>query len=86
MRIQYVEIPQSQPAVNVVQFPIVIVQCACGCGPINLNEHAYIYSRATGEYYADLVCLSFDVGEDINFLDPHERRQFIKRWEVEVHG
>src|SRR5690554_3821039 len=44
---------------EIVQFPI--VRCGChqeSCGHIDTNQHAYIYSRATGEYYSDMVCLT----------------------------
>ena len=44
---------------SVVPFPI--VQCGCkrsDCGRIDTQRDSYIYSKATKEYYSDMVCLT----------------------------
>lgn len=59
---------------EVVPFPI--VQCGChrsNCGKIDINQHEYIYSRATKEYYSDLECLIHAV-EDVHKVDSWSKR------------
>lgn len=34
-----------------------IKQCPCGCGVIDRRNHAYIESKVTGHWYADMGCL-----------------------------
>lgn len=44
---------------EVVPFPI--VQCGCkrsDCGRIDTLRDTHIYSRATNEFYSDMVCLT----------------------------
>jgi len=66
---------------EIIAFPI--VPCACGCGNINLREHAYIYSRATGEYYADEICLIRDMADDYDFDGWEMRVRFLDHWMTE---
>ena len=67
---------------EIIAFPI--VPCACGCGNINLREHAYIYSRATGEYYADEVCLIRAMADDYDLDDWKGLRVlFMDHWMTE---
>ena len=53
---------KPQQALTLTPIPVnyrnpAIVPCGCGCGPINKDEHEYLYSSETGKYYADNVCL-----------------------------
>ena len=71
-----------EPAGQIILFPI--VPCGCGCGNINLREHAYIYSRATGEYYADEICLIRDMADDYDFDGWEMRVRFLDHWMTEA--
>lgn len=66
----------EQVHAEIVHFPI--VQCGCGCGMINTLEHEYIYSKATGCYYADMVCFTDTVAD---YYNPQDRRvKFMGHW------
>jgi len=67
---------------EIIAFPI--VPCACGCGNINLREHAYIYSRATDKYYADELCLIWDMADDYDFDGWEMRVRFLDHWMTEA--
>lgn len=78
---------EVQQKASVIPFPV--VKCACKrptCGHINLNEHAYIYSRVTGEYYADMACMSYTLGFDFDLMDTRLRKRFMEEYEADSIG
>ena len=67
---------------SVVPFPI--VQCGCkrsDCGRIDTQRDSYIYSKATKEYYSDMVCLTNAVEA---VYEPYHR-VFVIRISEHVH-
>lgn len=63
---------------EVLPFPI--VACGCNrssCGKIDINQHEYIYSKATKEYYGDLECLVSGIDA---YYDPEHKAVFFGDW------
>lgn len=60
------------PMARIVQFPLT-QYCGCGCGMLlNINEHSFIRSEETGQWYVD----EYDFLKALNVVERNGRYRF----------